>query len=397
MPPMGGSRSIQLARVFGIRVGVDTSWFIVLFLIIWLLSGSYGELFPREDGKAFALATASALLFFASVVLHELGHALVARRNGIGIAGIDLWLLGGLAKMTRDTQSAGEEFRVAAAGPAVTALIVAACYGAGMLFFGEAEFENALTFEDDSEPSAVAAVLAFLTWTNAFILAFNLLPGFPLDGGRIARAAAWRITGDRTRANRIAASLGRFFAYLIAAFGVSLILGVWPGIQPSLIEGVWLVLIGVFMAQAAGSIEYQTQVAERIAGLTVRDVMDAEPVVVPNETKLDRVLEEFFLRYRWPWFPVTDLRGRFIGLVSRDRVEEVPEALRPGSSVDEVVDRTAAGDFRVGIDEPLDALLGSDGLRRLGALVAVDDEGVVRGVITLDQVRRALQPAAPAT
>jgi Zn-dependent protease len=394
---MGGSRSIQLARIFGIRVGVDTSWFIVLFLIIWLLSGSYGELFPRDDGKAFALATVSALLFFASVVLHELGHALVARRNGIGIAGIDLWLLGGLAKMTRDTQSAGEEFRVAAAGPAVTALLVAGCYAGGLLLFGETEFENALTFVDDSEPSPVAAVLGFLTWTNAFILAFNLLPGFPLDGGRIARAVAWKVTGDRTRANRIAANLGRFFAYLIAALGVSLILGVWPGVPPDLIGGIWLVLIGMFMAQAAGSIEYQTQVAERIAGLTVRDVMDPEPVVVPNETKLDRALDDFFLRYRWPWFPVTDLRGRFLGLVSRDKVEEVPEALRPGSSVDEVVDREAAADFRVGIDEPLDLLLGSEGLRRLGALVAVDDDGVVRGVITLDQVRRALRPAAPAT
>jgi Zn-dependent protease len=393
---MGGGRSIQLARVFGIRVGVDASWFIVLFLIIWLLSGSYGELFPREDGKAFALATASALLFFASVVLHELGHALVARRNGIGIAGIDLWLLGGLAKMTRDTQSAGEEFRVAAAGPAVTAALVGLFYGGGLLLFGTTEFENALTFEDDSRPSPIAALLGFLTWTNAFILAFNLLPGFPLDGGRIARAAAWKVTGDRTRANRIAASLGRFFAYLIGAFGVSLILGVWPG-GPDLIGGLWLVLIGVFMAQAAGSIELQTQVAERIAGLTVQDVMDAEPVVVPNETKLDRALEEFFLRYRWPWFPVTDLRGRFLGLVSRDKVEEVPEALRPGSSVDEVVDREAAGHFRVGVDEPLDALIGSDALRRLGALVAVDENGVVRGVITVDQVRRALRPAAPAT
>jgi CBS domain-containing protein len=298
--------------------------------------------------------------------------------------------------MTRDTQSAGEEFRVAAAGPAVTALIVAACYGGGLLLFGTTEFENALTFEDDSEPSPIAALLGFLTWTNAFILAFNLLPGFPLDGGRIARAVAWKITGDRTRANRIAASLGRFFAYLIGAFGVSLILGVWPGVPPDLIGGIWLVLIAVFMAQAAGSIEYQTEVAERIAGLTVQDVMDAEPVVVPNETKLDRALDEFFLRYRWPWFPVTDLRGRFLGLVTREKVEEVPEALRPGSSVDEVVDRDHAGDYRVGVGEPLDALLGSEGLRRLGALVAVDEDGVVRGVITLEQVRRALQPAAPA-
>jgi Zn-dependent protease len=390
---MGGGRSIQLARVFGIRIGVDASWFIVLFLIIWLLSGSYEELFPGDDTKAFWLATISALLFFGSVVLHELGHALVAMRSGIGIAGIDLWLLGGLAKMTRDTRSAGEEFRVAAAGPAVTALIVLACFGGGTLIYG-GELNDALAFRDDTNPSAVAALLAFLTWTNSFILAFNLLPGFPLDGGRIARAAAWRITGDKSRANRIAAQLGRFFAYLIAAFGVSLILGVWPGVAPDLIGGVWLILIGMFMAQAAGSIEQQTRVTERIAGLTVQDVMDAEPVVLPNETKLDRALDEFFLRYRWPWFPVTDLNGRFLGLVSRDKVEEVPEQLRPGSSVDEVVNRDAAADFRIAMDEPLEALLASEALRSLGALVAVDGDGRVRGVVTIDQVRRALQPTA---
>ncbi len=390
---MGGGRSIQLARVFGIRVGVDTSWFIVLFLIIWLLSGTYGEVFPGDETTAFTLATLSALLFFGSVVLHELGHAVVARRNGIGIAGIDLWLLGGLARMTRDTRSAGEEFRVAAAGPAVTALLVLACWGAGKLAFG-GEFDDAFGFRDDSEPSAVAALLAFLTWTNGFILAFNLLPGFPLDGGRIARAVAWRFTGERNRANRIAAGLGRFFAYLIVGLGLSLALGLFPGIGADLIGGVWLVLIGMFMAQAAGSMEQHTRVTEHLAGLTVRDVMDAEPVLLPNETKLDRALDEFFLRYRWPWFPVTDLEGRFLGLASRDRVEAVPEELRPGSRVDEVVNRDAASDFRVRLDEPLETVLASEPLRRLGALVAVDDEDVVRGVVTIDRVRRALQPSA---
>jgi Zn-dependent protease len=390
---MGGGRSIQLARVFGIRIGVDASWFVVLFLIIWLLSGSYKELFPGDETKAFWLATISALLFFGSVVLHELGHALVAMRSGIGIAGIDLWLLGGLAKMTRDTRSAGEEFRVAAAGPAVTLLIVLACFGGGTLIYG-GELNDALAFRDDTNPSAVAALLGFLTWTNAFILAFNLLPGFPLDGGRILRAAAWRVTGDKSRANRISAAGGRFFAYLIVGLGVSLILGVWPGIEPSFLNGLWLILIGWFMAQAAGSIEQQSRVSERIAGLTVQDVMDAEPVVLPNETKLDRALDEFFLRYRWPWFPVTDTGGRFLGLASRDKVEEVPEQLRPGSSVDEVVNRAAAGDFRIAMDEPLEALLGSEALRSLGALVAVDEDGRVRGVVTIDQVRRALQPTA---
>ena len=120
-----------MARVFGIRIGVDVSWFFVLFLIIWSLSGYYGDLFPGDDTKAFALAVASALLFFLSILLHELGHAVVAIRNGIPILGIDLWMFGGVAKLGRDTDSPGVEFRVAVAGPLVTLAIAAICFGIG--------------------------------------------------------------------------------------------------------------------------------------------------------------------------------------------------------------------------------------------------------------------------
>src|SRR5438132_760726 len=127
---MGRGRSIQLARVFGIRIGVDPSWFLVLFLVIWSLSGSFKALYPGHGTKAFALATVSAILFFTSVVLHELGHAVVAVRNGIGISGIDLWMFGGLARMKRDTRTPGEEFRVAVAGPLVTFAIGVVAFAA---------------------------------------------------------------------------------------------------------------------------------------------------------------------------------------------------------------------------------------------------------------------------
>src|SRR5436190_15734552 len=133
---MGGGRSIQLARIFGVRIGVDPSWFVVLFLVIWSLSGSYKDIYPGHETKAFALATVSALLFFASVVLHELGHAVVAMRNGIGISGIDLWLFGGVARMRGDTRTPGQEFRVAIAGPVVTAVIALVCFAGARLVGG---------------------------------------------------------------------------------------------------------------------------------------------------------------------------------------------------------------------------------------------------------------------
>lgn len=389
---MLGGRSLKLARVFGIRIGVDPSWFLVLFLIIWSLSNAYGDTYPGEDGKAFALATVSALLFFLSVVLHELGHAVVAVRNGIGISGIDLWLFGGVAKMTRDTDSAGVELRVAIAGPLVTLAIVVACAGAGMLVAGADDFGEASFFEAAPRASAAEVVLGYLASVNALLLVFNLLPGFPLDGGRIVRAVAWWRTGDRARATRFAAAGGRGLSYVLVGLGIFLL------VQGLVLTGVSLVFIGLFLGRAARFAELQSRVSARIEGLRVADVMDAQPVAVSDRTRLDDALEDFFLRYRWPWFPVVDAAGRFVGLLSRGEVEAVPEPMRPERTVDEVMTPDTAGSLRVSTDERLESVLDShtDGLRRLGAVMAVDGEGVLRGVVTLERVRRALRPATPA-
>lgn len=382
----GGGGSIQLARVFGIRIGVEPSWFLVLFLIIWSLSGYYGDLFPGEGGKAFALAVVSALLFFTSVLLHELGHAVVAIRNGIGIQGIDLWMFGGVAKMERDTDSAGVEFRVAAGGPLVTLVLAAVCVGIVMASTGSSDAADALLF-DASGGSEAIAVVAWLGFVNALLLVFNLIPGFPLDGGRIARAIAWWRTGDRGKATRFAARLGRGFSFLMIALGVYLFL------IGAIITGIWLGFVGVFLGQAAKQAEVQTAITDRIEGLRVSDVMDAEPVAVPGELSLDRALDEFFLRYGYPWFPVVDTAGLLTGLVTRQAVESVPEAVRPGRSVASVMAADGGTGLRVGLEEPLETLLGREGLARLGAIMAVDPEGRLRGVVTIDQVRRALRPA----
>jgi CBS domain-containing protein len=233
----------------------------------------------------------------------------------------------------------------------------------------------------------VEAVLGYVTGINILVFFFNLVPGLPLDGGRMALAAIWWRTGDRAAATRTMARVGRGIAYGLGGIGVALILA-----YSDTFFGVWLILIAVFMYQSSRAEEFWSQrVASQLDGLRVADVMDAEPVSMENGLKLDRALDEFFLRYRWPWFPVTDHSGRFVGLVTRDKVEAVPEALRPGSTVDEVMARDASS-FRVGVDEPLESLLAAEGLHRLGALMAVDGDGVLRGVVTLDQVRRALRP-----
>jgi Zn-dependent protease len=386
MCPVFGGGSIQFARVFGIRIGVDPSWFFVLFLIIWSLSGYYEDRFPGGS-TAFLLAAISALLFFGSVLLHELGHAFEARRSGIGITGIDLWMFGGVAKMERDSNSAGEEFRVAIAGPLVTLLIALACWGAGAAIAGADASSEAFAF-DAAPNEEVLAVIGYLGFVNLLLLLFNLIPGFPLDGGRIARAAAWKVTGNRTRATRFAGTLGRGFAYLMIGVGILLAL------RGALISGIWLGIIGIFLNQAARGAIAQTELTSRIEGLSVADVMDSEPVAVPAGLTVDRAHDEYFLRYGWPWFPVVDADNRLVGLITEQSVSGMPDALRPGRTVESLMAADSANgesSLRVGADEPLEALLGREGLIRLGALMAVDSDGRLRGVVSADDVRRALQ------
>jgi Zn-dependent protease/CBS domain-containing protein len=387
---MIGGRSIQLVRVFGIRIGVDPSWFLVLFLVIYSLTGYYQDAIPgNSDSDAFLLATASAFLFFLSILLHELGHALVAIRNKIPIAGIDLWLFGGIAKMEKDTESPGVEFRIAVAGPLVTLLIAALCVLIGIASTGAHDFWAAIRFDPAALSSGGLAMLAYLASINLLVLCFNLIPAFPLDGGRIARAIAWWRTGDRNRATSIAAGLGQIFSYLLIGLGIF-----WLVSSRDLIGGAWLVFIGLFLGQAARSAAYQTAVLSRLEGLKVSDVMDAEPVVLPADLTIGQALEEYFLRYRWPWFPVVDGHGYFIGLVDRERAERIPDDRQPVFTVREIM-RPEGDSLRIGTDEPLEALLGNELMRRIGALMAVDRDGRLRGVITLDHVRRALQQGAP--
>jgi Zn-dependent protease len=389
-----GGGSIQLGRFFGIRFGVDVSWFFVLFLIIWQLSGYFGDLFPGQDTKAFVLAVVAALAFFLSILLHELGHALVAIRNGIPILGIDLWMFGGVAKLARDTDSPGVEFRVAAAGPLVTLAITLICFAVGSALSSSDTLLEGSRFQEVNMSAAVA-VLGYLTAVNAIVLVFNLIPGFPLDGGRIARAIAWKVTGDRNRATRFAAMLGQGAGWAMVGVGALLLAGVIGG--DDAITGIWLILIGIFLAQAARAAQAEAAFSDSIEHLRVADVMDTEPVAVPDQLPLDRAESDYFLRYGWPWFPVVDAQRRLVGVVSREAVDSVPDAIRASRTVASVMARDdGTSDLRASVEDPLEALLTHESLARLGAVMAVDADGVLRGIVTIHAVRMALQGAVSA-
>ncbi|MGI8729133.1 MAG: site-2 protease family protein [Solirubrobacteraceae bacterium] len=385
---LGGGGSIQIARVLGIRIGVSPSWFIVLFVLIYVLSDYFQDQLGGSTTEGYLVAVVAVLLFFSSIVLHELGHAVVAQREDIAISGIDLWFFGGIAKMSRDTDSAGAEFRIAAAGPAVTLVITAACVGLGALL-ADGDALNVMLFQVGGQVAPAVALLGFLALWNGALLLFNLVPAFPLDGGRMMRAMVWAVTNDRHRATRLAGRIGEGFAYLLIGGGIFIAASGWT------FEGIYLAVIGWFLAQGARAAIASTAFTERIDGITVADIMDAEPVAMPASATLLRAQDEFFLRYRWESFPVIDELGRFLGVVSERRVDDEIAAGRPALEVSELVESADAQQWTVASDRPLESLLADEHLRSNGALMAVDGDGVLRGVVTIEQVRRALSAALP--
>ncbi len=382
---MGRGGSIRLANVFGIRIGLDPTFFIVLALIIWILSDYFRDVMPDSTTlAAYLLATASALIFFLSIVLHELGHALVAIRNKIGISGIDLWMFGGVAKMTRDTDSPGVEFKVAIAGPIVTLLITAACVAIGILAAGWDDFLAAMRLDPDALNNGGLAMLAYLASINFIVFVFNLIPAFPLDGGRVARSIAWKILGNKGRATKFAAQMGRVFAYIMIAVGI------WRFVMGDVIGGLWLAFLGFFLNQAARSAEQQSVVSSKIEGITVADVMDSDPVPIYSGTSVEEAARNYFSRYRYPWFPVVTGAQLYLGVLDRGQVDALSAPEMGVTTVDEIMTKDIEGHLRVDEDENLESLLGNQALGRIGALFAVDAAGQLRGIVTIDDIRRAL-------
>jgi Zn-dependent protease len=376
----GGGSSLQLFRIFGFRVGVHWSWFLVLFLwIIWLKGPLEDAIIASNQG--FTAAVISAVLFFGSIVAHELGHALAARREGIGVAGIELFFFGGFMRADRDSRTAGEEFRVAAAGPAVTLLLALAFGAAGVAMLGDG-FGDAATLSFSSG-SLLEVLVAFTALANAGVFVLNIVPAFPLDGGRILRAIVWQVSGDRHRATKFSAYLGQGFAVLMMGYGVYRAAG---GGDPS--AGIWWLVLGWMLGGAARTAVAQSTFVTRLEGVTAGDIMDDEPVTIPAGISALAAWDEYFLRYQgWIWFPAVEEDGHLVGLAHRAAVEHA--ALHEGGAA--LVRDLVAETDRVMTDTPLEVLVGSEPLRRLGALMAVDAEGRLRGVVTLDQVSRALQ------
>lgn len=366
--------------MFGIRVTAGLSWFFVLFFYIFVLH----ELLSGQIPDAFAVTVLTALSFFLSLVIHELGHALVAKRNGLEVIEIQLWALGGLTRTSGNTETPAAQFAVAAAGPMATAGVIVLC---GLLSKLAAPHQPLLNLALEAGPHAspLGVWLKVLAILNLFVLGLNLIPAFPLDGGQIAQSAIWKVTGERNLAIHVTGRLGQAFA---AVFGLA---GLYLLTQRDS-YGFWLTLIALFVYQGAGAAVAQGSLGQKIQRLTVADVMDREPITIPVDTTLLDAQEQFFARYKWPWFAVIDSARHFMGVLRQERVDAELAAGRPALNVLEALEEDIP--VRIGESQPLESLLRSEALGRLGGMVAVDGEGTLRGVVTLAQVRQALRPAS---
>jgi Zn-dependent protease/CBS domain-containing protein len=382
----GGGGSIQLMRIFGIRIGVSTSWFVVLFLLIFLLSGSFKNVLGGSDTEAYLVAVACALFFYASLVLHELGHALVARRLGIDVERIELWFFGGLAQLRGEPRTPGAEFAIAIAGPIVTLLVFVVCAAAAALVDSSSHFVDAALLRSSANATPAYVLLSFVASMNLLLFVFNLAPGFPLDGGRIVFAAAWKITGDRNRALRIAGRGGVGFAYLLGALGLYLLARGDTG------NGLWFIVLSWFLLPAARHAIVSGTVSDQLQRVTVADVMDPHPFTLDGDTTLLDARERVFEPHEWAFVPVVDGDNRFLGVLRRDAAEAEIAAGRPALTAREAVaaDRQ---DWIIRTDQQLEDLLAQPSLHEPGAVFALDREDFLRGVVTIEQVRRAISPA----
>jgi Zn-dependent protease len=380
-------KSIKLVELFGIRIGLDRSWFLVLFLTIFLLSPSFRSALHSSDGVAYLTTVITVLVLFASLIIHELGHALVARRQGIEVERIDLFLFGGLTQMSRDAASPGEDFKVSAAGPAATALFVLVCLAVDLAIVGPNRLVHAAELDGTVAITPVLLSLSWLLFWNVLLLAFNLIPAFPLDGGRIARSIVWKVTGDKVRGTRVSAKMGEGFALLLAGGALWLLLAYHS------FTGLWLIAIAFLLWQSARAALVQTALSERIEGVTVSDVMDPQPVAIHADTPAAQALDEYFLRYGWDWFPVIDEPGHLLGIARRDRLQAAVDSGQNWLTVGAFLDAENGVGWQIDESRPITEVLSSESFGRLGAVMAVDREGVLRGIVTVDRVRRAMQSA----
>jgi Zn-dependent protease/CBS domain-containing protein len=362
----------RAGSIGGIEIRIDYTWFVIFALILWSLTrGVFPEMHPSQPALTYLLmGAAGTLLFFGSLLAHELAHSAVALSRGIAVESITLFIFGGMARAKEEFRTPGDEFLVAAAGPVMSLALAGVFHLLAWAAAGA------------SVSPAVTSVAAYLALINFVLAVFNLFPGFPLDGGRLLRAIVWKRTGDLRRATRIASDGGKAFGFLLMALGLLNMFGGSP------LGGAWLVFIGWFVRMAAETSYVQHELRTAMEGATARDVMTAEPqTVTPGET-LQHFLDDFVLHGRHHSYPIVD-GARPLGLITLDRVRAVPKQDWPSRTVQEAMVPLSA-EIAVAPDDDMVEALQKLNASRLGRVLVTHDDRLV-GLISQSDIARWLE------
>lgn len=357
-------RRIPIVKLLGFQVSIDLSWFLLAILITWsLATGLFPRLYEGQSETVYwVMGAAGALGLFISIVLHELGHAVAARRFGIEMRGITLFIFGGVAEMTREPAHAKAEFVVAIAGPIVSILL-----SVGLL-------AAAWSGKSAHFPVAVTGVVAYLGWINLVLVIFNMLPAFPLDGGRVLRAALWRLWGDLRRATRVSAAIGSAFGMILIVFGI--VNAIWG----NFIGAIWWFILGMFLRGAAGMSYQHVLTRKALEGEPVRRFMRTSPVTVDPRMSIREFVDDIIYVKQHKMYPVV-LDDQLLGCVTLSAVKSVPKDMWLDKSVGEILTPCSRDNT---IHSDTDAMEAFARLNRTGAsrLMVVDDGRLV-GMIAL--------------
>jgi Zn-dependent protease/CBS domain-containing protein len=366
---VGGFR---VGSIFGIDIRIDYSWFIIFFLILWTFGlAVFPSLYPGQETLTYLLMAGSGtLLFFASLLAHELSHSLLARSRGIPVSGITLFIFGGMAHTSMEFRTPKDEFQIAGIGP-VSSLAI----GGGFYLI-------ALIGRAAGWSVAVTGVAGYLAFINVFLAVFNMLPGFPLDGGRLFRAAVWQYTGDLKKATRFATNGGKVIGYLLMFVGL---LNLFSG-NP--VGGLWLVLIGWFIRSAAEASYVQMLLRRSLEGVRVSDAMTPDPYTVSAGSSLEEFVDEHVFRGKHHAYPVLQ-DGRAVGIITLDRIKRFPRAEWGRRTVADAM--AAVGESSlVRPEERMDQVLDRFGDSETGRVLVTRDGDLV-GIITRSDLARWLE------
>jgi Zn-dependent protease len=374
-----GSRmdeNVSLGEIAGIHVGFNWSLLVVAALIAWSLATSFlPSAAPGQTSAAYWTAgVISAFVFLASLLAHELAHSIVAMRQGVRVEGITLWLFGGVSRFSSDTNSPGTQALFTFVGP-LTSLVLGAVF-----------YLIAIAVGGGPHPGLVPATLSWLGYINLSLGLFNLVPAFPLDGGRLLQSLIWLRTGDRLRATRIAARVGMGFAYILIAYGLGSF--IFTG---NVVGGVWSAFLGWFLLGAARSEEAGGLIRQALSGISVREVMTPNPVQAPDDISVEDALDGYVLVSRHSTFPTHDASGRLSGLLTLSALKNVAPAARATTLIKDI---TCPLDdvYIVSAADPIIDLLGVSGGCGDGRTLVVDGDSLV-GIISPSDISSLIQRA----